>query len=91
MAQSESRYIQDKFGRLSAEACRNEGELARAAGLCSAENPFLDRTASHAQGGSSEQDWFFRCDAWWRGWDARDLRLRESSSLRRVSPLARFA
>ena len=79
MGQSEARYLQEKFKQSQSTSCRREGEQARTAGLSSAENPFLRSAAFPAASGQSEADWFYRCDAWWRGWDAEDSRLRSGA------------
>lgn len=76
MGQSEQRYLAEKRLR-EVERCRQQGALDRESGVSSVANPFLERSALPSQSGDTEQNWFDRCDAWWRGWDMEDARRRE--------------
>ena len=79
MGQSESGYMKEKAGQATLESCRLEGSIARCHGVSSASNPYLAPEHQPSAGGGSEQSWYLRCDAWWRGWDAEDERRRSTS------------
>lgn len=62
--------------RTRQDEASSSGAHARARGDGSDSNPYLAREMMPPASGQAHGAWFAECDAWWRGWDFQDARIR---------------